>query len=99
MGLPHPYERPKDRHRDKVPAAYRLIIDGDEIVRVSSGPTKITTAAGTLGYAFIWSVELVRMLANAQKETKMVFDGDPTSITVPARGSGKAVRSFLQRCK
>ena len=28
---------------DKVPAAYRLIIDGDEVVRVSSGPNKITT--------------------------------------------------------
>ena len=44
---------------DKVPAAYRLIIDGDEVARVSSGPTKMTTAAGTLGYTFIWSVRLM----------------------------------------
>jgi len=83
---------------DKVPAAYRLIIDGDEVVRVSRGPTKMTTAAGTLGYTFIWSVRLMSMIANAQKEIKMVFDGDPASIAVPARGSGEAVRSFLQQC-
>ena len=84
---------------DKVPAAYRLIIDGDEVARVSSGPTKMTTAAGTLGYTFIWSVRLMSMIANAQKEIKMVFDGDPAPIAVPARGSGEAVRSFLQQCK
>ena len=29
----------------------------------------------------------------------MVFDDDPTSIVMPARGSGKAVQSFLQKCK
>jgi hypothetical protein len=84
---------------DKVPAAYRLIIDGDEVARVSSGPTKMTTAAGTLGYTFIWSVRLMSMIANAQKEIKMVFDGDPAPIAVPARGSAEAVRSFLQQCK
>ena len=84
---------------DKMPAAYRLIIDGDEVARVSSGPTKMTTAAGTLGYTFIWSVRLMSMIAKAQKEIKMVFDGDPTPIAVPARGSGEAVRSFLQQCK
>ena len=84
---------------DKVPAAYRLIIDGDEVVRVSSGPTKMTTAASTLSYMFIWPVRLMSMIANAQKKIKMVFDGDPTSIAVPARGSGEAVRSFLQQCK
>ena len=39
------------------------------------------------------------MIANAQKEIKMVFDGDPAPIAVPARGSGEAVRSFLQQCK
>ena len=38
------------------------------------------------------------MVANAQKEIKMVFDGDPSSIAVPARGSGEAVRIFLQQC-
>ena len=84
---------------DKMPAAYRLIIDGDEVARVSSGPTKMTTAAGTLGYTFIWSVRLMSMIAKAQKEIKMVFDGDPVPIAVPARGSGEAVRSFLQQCK
>ena len=84
---------------DKVPAVYRLIIDGDEVVRVSSGPIKMSTAAGTLGYSFIWSVKLMSLIANAQKEIKMVFDGDPTSVAVPARGSGEAVRSFLQRCQ
>jgi hypothetical protein len=73
---------------DKVP--------GDEVARVSSGPTKMTTAAGTLRYTFIWSVRLMSMIANARKEIKMVFDGDPTPIAVPARGSGEAVR---QDCK
>jgi hypothetical protein len=85
--------------RESVPAPYRLIVDGDEIVRVSSGPIKMTTAEGTLGYSFIWTVTLLRTIADAKKEIKMVFDGDPTSITVPARGSGKAVRSFLLQCK
>jgi hypothetical protein len=84
---------------DEVPAAYRLIIDGDEIVRVSSGPNKITTAAGTLAYTFTWSVNLMKMFANAQKEVTLIFDGDPTFIAVPARGSGNAVRSFLLRCR
>jgi hypothetical protein len=28
----------------------------------------------------------------------MVFDSDPSSIAVPARASGEAVRSFLQQC-
>jgi hypothetical protein len=32
-------------------------------------------------------------------EIKMVFDGDLAPIAVPARGSGEAVRSFLQQCK
>ena len=95
----HKLAAAKIKITDKVPAAYRLIIDDDEVVRVSSGPTKMTTAAGALGYTFIWSVRLMSMIANAQKEIKMVFDGDPAPIAVPARGSGEAVRSFLQQCK
>ena len=84
---------------DKVPAAYRLIIDGDEVARVSSGPTKMTTAAGTLGYTFIWSVRLMSMIANAQKEIKMVFDGDPTPIAVAStrlRRSGAELPATVQ---
>ena len=81
-----------------VPAAYRLIIDGVEIAHISSGPGKSTTAEGTLQYGFIWSVAVVNAIANAQKEIKMVFDGDPTSIVMSALGSTKAAQSFLQQC-
>ena len=81
-----------------VPTAYRLIIDGVEIAHVSSGPTKSTTAEGRLQYGFIWSVAVVNAIANAQKEIKMVFDGDPTSIVMSALGSTKAAQSFLQQC-
>lgn len=82
-----------------VPAAYRLIIDGKEIAHVSSGPSKSTTAEGTLQYGFIWSVAVVNAIANAQNEIKMVFDGDPASIVMSARGSTKAAQSFLQQCE
>jgi hypothetical protein len=81
-----------------VPAAYRLIIDGAEFARVSSGPGKSTTPEGTLRYAFIWSVAVVNAISNAQKEIKIVFDDDPASIVMSARGSTKAVQSFLQQC-
>ena len=79
---------------DKVPAAYRLIIDGDEVARVSSGPTKMSTVAGTLGYTFIWSVRLMSMIAKAQKEIKMVFDGDPArQHAAPAKRCGASCNS------
>jgi hypothetical protein len=57
---------------------------------------KSTTAEGTLRYEFIWSVAVVNAIANAQKEIKMVFDDDPASIVMSARGS---VQSFLQQCE
>ena len=81
-----------------VPAAYRLTIDGVEVAHISTGPSKSTTAEGTLQYGFIWSVAVVNAIANAQTEIKMVFDDDPASIVLPARGSTKAAQSFLQQC-
>jgi hypothetical protein len=59
---------------------------------------KSTTAEGTLQYGFVWSVAVVNAIANAQREIKMVFDGDPASIVMSARGSTKAAQSFLQQC-